>query len=152
MDTMTHGIELVKAATDFEFDPDRIGDTADDGDPSTWASWTDDDVWQVDPEGDGPPAEDLDASGRLTLSQLVNHQRGVFAGWDTEAGDLLAAFMGELADRIEATGARTPAEYFARIDIIDREARDATYRSGFLAGLTSARSCQPAGVAFGHEP
>ena len=120
--------------------------------------------WQAPPDDDdqdddslGEPSADreppAEADDRLTLAGLVERLRDQYVGWDTEAGDLLAAFMGELADRIEATGAKTPADYFARIEIIDRDARDATYRSGFLAGLAEGRACQcqPAAFAFGHD-
>jgi hypothetical protein len=137
------------------------------GPAEAWGPEWDIDAWMLgadapEPEPDGPTAEDLaeaEMSARellnpagpptLTLAELVEKQVQFYLAWQTDAGDLIAGQLDQLASRIRFLDARSPAEFSARGDVMDRDDRDATYRQGFEAALAERRAMEAAS-AFGH--
>jgi hypothetical protein len=70
--------------------------------------------------------EHLDRSHVLRLVELVSHQSAFYRAWPTAAGAMIAEALNELAAKIQATDARTPDEYRARIGVLADEAREAS--------------------------
>ena len=66
----------------------------------------------------------LDQSATLTLDALADHVASFFRTFGNGAGDLFARTMEELAQKIRFTGAETPADYEARIEILDAEVNE----------------------------
>jgi hypothetical protein len=83
--------------------------------------------------------EFLDVSATLGLAELVGHTAEFLRRWPTEAGAVIAEALDELAARIQATDARTPDEYRARIGVLDDEAREQHETIGYQAGLDAGR-------------
>ncbi len=81
---------------------------SDDLDPAgeSWETWTDemDSAWTLGPD---PSLADVEG---LTLDGLVAVQIGRFRQLDTDAGDLMAETLAELASDLVVTGATTPAQ------------------------------------------
>jgi hypothetical protein len=90
----------------------------------------------------GPPT--------LTLAELCERQVQFYLAWQTDAGDLIAGQLDQLASRIRFLDAKSPSEFIARADVMDRDEADARYRQGFLAGVSERRAMEAAGSAFGH--
>lgn len=109
-------------------------------DPELWDDSTDRDVWMTGPEPvEGPPdAPTFDLAG------LVEAQALAYRAWRNDAGAMLADAMDALALKVRMTGATTPAEYDARVDCLETDARE----SWFDAGVSAGR--EPSGSAFGH--
>jgi hypothetical protein len=146
-------------------------ESEDAGPAEAWGPEWDIDVWMLGadapepgPDGpdDGPSAEDRAEAERgarellnpagpptLTLAELVEKQVQFYLAWQTDAGDLIAGQLDQLASRIRFLDARSPAEFSARGDVMDRDDRDATYRQGFEAALAERRAMEAAS-AFGH--
>jgi hypothetical protein len=138
---------------------DQVELGAVESDPSTWPEWTDADTWELSPEPSAdedlyePTAEDraeaaelfgamdaqrhLDRSDRLTLPELVDLQADFYRGWKNPVGEMLARHMEELAMRIRWVKAETPADYDARHEIVEQDARETHYKAGFEAGRAS---------------
>jgi hypothetical protein len=90
----------------------------------------------------------LDRSRTLSLLELIEHQVAFYRrAFGNAAGDLLASHLDELAFKVRMTEASTPAEYLARVEIMDRD-----IRHGWMdAGAASARSIdEPMGSLVGH--
>lgn len=141
------------------FIPGELVDPDDaESDPELWPDGWDEHIWNIGPdpsagEPDVPTAEDeadyrewsqesdarqhLDHSERLTLDELCYRQAAFYRGWSNAAGDMLADAMAELALKVRMTDATTPADFAARKDILDREARDQWESVGFENGKAS---------------
>jgi hypothetical protein len=81
----------------------------------------------------------LDRSATLGLAELVEHQAAFYRAWPTEAGAMIAEALDDLAAKLQATDARTPDEYRARIGILEDEAREQHESVGYQAGLDAGR-------------
>jgi hypothetical protein len=93
----------------------------------------------------------LDASERLTLAELADHQADFYRGWGNPCGEMFARAMVELALKIRMTDATTPADFEARVEILDRDVRDQWEAIGYQEGLEAGRrEARPAGFTFGH--
>jgi hypothetical protein len=84
--------------------------------------------------------EYLDRSDRLTLAALVDAQADFYRGWRNPAGVMLARHMDELAMRIRWVHAETPGDFEARLEIVDRDARESWWQQGFEEGRQRGRS------------
>jgi hypothetical protein len=82
----------------------------------------------------------LDLSQCVTLAELVDHQADFYRGWGNPVGTMLAKHMKELALRIRWIKAETPADYEARHEIVEQDARDTWFRQGFEEGRQQGRS------------
>jgi hypothetical protein len=78
----------------------------------------------------------------LTLAEVVEHEIMGYRAWGTPTGDFLARQMERLAQLIRWTGATTPEEHEARIEVWDEEIREQWsekgYREGYEAGCRDA--------------
>jgi hypothetical protein len=59
------------------------------------------------------------APAALTLAELVDREAGNYRAWGTEAGDLIAGVLADLARKVRFTGAMTPVEFLDRADAAD---------------------------------
>jgi hypothetical protein len=75
----------------------------------------------------------------LTLAEVVDHEAMAYRAWGTPAGDFLARQMERLAQLIRWTGAKTPEEHEARMDVWDDEVRDQWLDRGYQEGLEAGR-------------
>jgi hypothetical protein len=118
-------------------------ETVDPGDvelpPELWGDEWDADVWAVTGPDDGPTDEDLadyremrgeaearghlDLSATLSLAELVEHQAAFYRSWPSEAGEMIARELDALALKVRMTDATTPAEFEARIEVLDADIR-----------------------------
>src|SRR5262249_24526330 len=57
----------------------------------------------------------------LTLAEVVDHEAMAYRAWGTSAGEFLARQMERLAQLIHWTGASTPEEHEARMEVWDDE-------------------------------
>ena len=78
-----------------------------------------------------------------TLVETVEHEAMAYRAWGTPEGDFLARQMERLAQLIRWTGATTPDEHDARMEVWDEDIReksfDRGYSDGHEAGRRSAR-------------
>jgi hypothetical protein len=79
----------------------------------------------------------------MTLVEIVEHEALGYQAWGSPEGDFLARQMERLAQLIRWTGANTPDEHEARMEVWDEEIReqhfDRGYSEGYQAGRRSAR-------------
>ena len=75
----------------------------------------------------------------MTLAEVVDHEARAYRGWGTPAGDFLARQMERLAQLVRWTGANTPEEHEARMEVWDDEVREQWYDRGYHEGLEAAR-------------
>lgn len=129
MSILTHEFETVN--------PDEI-----DAPASEWPAWTDEFIWELSPEFKTieeweQPTADEEAEfhewaaaceakdhlqgDRLSLLELVARQADFYAGWESEAGAMIAEHLAELVTMLEVTSASTPAEHFARLEVLDHD-------------------------------
>jgi hypothetical protein len=100
----------------------------------------------------------LDHSATLGLAELVEHQAAFYRAWPTDAGKLIAEALDDLANKIRYVGATTPAEWDARAETIEQEARQQWQEAGYQEGLAIGREeCrrkhgQPPSAGFGGHP
>jgi hypothetical protein len=80
----------------------------------------------------------LDHSATHGLAELVEHQSGFYDAWPTDAGKMIAEALGDLAAKIRYVGATTPAEWDARAETIEQEARQQWEDIGFEQGKAAA--------------
>jgi hypothetical protein len=74
-----------------------------------------------------------------TLAEVVDHEAMAYRAWGTPEGDFLARQMERLAQLVRWTGARTPEEHEARMDVWDDEVRDQWYDRGYHEGVEAGR-------------
>jgi hypothetical protein len=75
----------------------------------------------------------------LTLAEVVDHEARAYRAWGTPAGDFLARQMERLAQLVRWTGANTPEEHEARMDVWDDEVREQWFDRGYQEGLEAGR-------------
>jgi hypothetical protein len=87
-----------------------------------------------------PPAEPADGNGRpTTLAELVDHEALAYRAWETPEGDFLARQMERLAQLVRWTGATTPEDHEARMEVWDEQLRQQWEDRGHAAGLEQGR-------------
>jgi hypothetical protein len=86
----------------------------------------------------------LDRSATLSLADLADHVATHFRGWHNDAGDLFARTLEELGQKIRFTQADTPADFEARLEILEADRDDSHYRDGYENGLIIGRRQGPA--------
>jgi hypothetical protein len=74
-----------------------------------------------------------------TFLEIVEHEALGYRAWGTTAGGFLADQLGRIAQLMRWTGARTPEDFDARMEIYDRELRDRHYEQGYQDGLEAGR-------------
>jgi hypothetical protein len=128
-----HGDEARELDVEELFDLDGLidpEDFLDDPDAGTWEPGP-------DPDAPEPPAGDLagaaelfggmdagrhlDRSDRLTLAEVVDLQATFYRGWRTDAGNLIADTLADLAAAIKHTGAATVGECWDRLEILQAD-------------------------------
>lgn len=145
--------------------PGELVDPGDaESDPELWGPEHDEHLWNLGPdpdhttaEAEEPTAEDLaddarshlDQSERLTLAELVDRQAAFYRSWNNEAGEMFARAMTDLAFKIAMTDSTTPAEFEARADVLDAEARAQWEAIGYDRAMESIAG-NGVGSAFGH--
>ncbi len=75
----------------------------------------------------------------MTLAEVVDHEAMAYRAWGTPAGDFLGRQMERLAQLIRWTGAATPEEHEARMDVWDEELREQWYDRGHHEGREAGR-------------
>ena len=71
----------------------------------------------------------------MTLAEVVDHEAMAYRAWGTPAGEFLARQMERLAQLVRWTGASTPEEHEARMEVWDEEVREQWYDRGYHDGL-----------------
>jgi hypothetical protein len=85
-----------------------------------------------------PPA--VPSNGQpMTLAEVVDHEAMAYRAWGTPAGEFLARQMERLAQLIRWTGASTPEEHEARMEVWDEEVREQWYDRGYHEGQEAGR-------------
>src|SRR5262249_36092417 len=74
-----------------------------------------------------------------TLAEVVDHEARAYRAWGTPAGDFLARQMERLAQLVRWTGAGTPEEHEARMEVWDDELRDQWFDRGYQEGVDDGR-------------
>jgi hypothetical protein len=74
-----------------------------------------------------------------TLAEVVEHEAMAYRAWGTPAGDFLARQMERLAQLVRWTGANTPEEHEARMEVWDDEVREQWFDRGYQEGLEAGR-------------
>jgi hypothetical protein len=93
---------------------------------------------QPSPNGADPPP--ADTNGRpTTLAELVDHEALAYRAWKTPEGDFLARQMERLAQLVRWTGAATPEDHEARMEVWDEQLRQQWEDRGHAAGLEQGR-------------
>jgi hypothetical protein len=92
--------------------------------------------------GDFPlvPAETPRNGQPLTLAEIVDHEAMAYRAWGTPAGEFLGRQMERLAQLIRWTGATTPEEHEARMEVWDEEVREQWYDRGYHEGQEAGRN------------
>jgi hypothetical protein len=75
----------------------------------------------------------------LTLAEVIDHEAMAYRAWGTPVGEFLARHMERLAQLIRWTGATTPEEHEARMEVWDDEVREQWYDRGYHEGLEAGR-------------
>jgi hypothetical protein len=79
------------------------------------------------------------AHAPASLPELVDHEALAYRAWGTPEGDFLARQMERLAQLVRWTGANTPEEHEARMEVWDDEVRDQWFDRGYQEGLEAGR-------------
>jgi hypothetical protein len=86
------------------------------------------------------PGPSTDADGRpLSLAEAVDCEANAYRSWGTPVGDLLARQLERLAQLIRWTGATTPEDYEARMEVWDDHLRRRWEERGYAAGREAGR-------------
>ena len=64
------------------------------------------------------------------MLETVEHEALAYRAWNTPIGDFLASHMERLAQLIRWTGATTPAEHEARMEVWDETVREQWFERG----------------------
>ena len=75
----------------------------------------------------------------MTLAEVVDHEAMAYRAWGTPAGEFLARQMERLAQLVRWTGAGTPQEHEARMEVWDDEVRDQWFDRGYQEGFEAGR-------------
>ena len=75
----------------------------------------------------------------LTLAETIEHEAMAYRAWGTPAGDFLARQMERLAQLVRWTGATTPEDHEARMEVWDDELREQWYERGYQDGVEAGR-------------
>jgi hypothetical protein len=75
----------------------------------------------------------------MTLAEVVEHEAMAYRAWGSPAGDFLGRQMERLAQLIRWTGATTPEEHEARMEVWDQEVREQWYDRGYHEGQEAGR-------------
>jgi hypothetical protein len=86
------------------------------------------------------PAASRSNGQPLTLTEAVDHEAMAYRAWGTPAGEFLARHMERLAQLIRWTGATTPEEQEARMEVWDEEIRQQWYDRGYHDGQEAGRN------------
>jgi hypothetical protein len=90
--------------------------------------------------GDDATRHPSDTNGQpLTLAEAVDHEAIAYHAWGTPVGELLARHMERLAQLIRWTGATTPEEHDARMEVWDDDLRRRWEECGYAAGVEAGR-------------
>jgi hypothetical protein len=74
-----------------------------------------------------------------TLAELVDHEALAYRAWGTPEGDFLARQMERLSQLVRWTGAITPEDHEARMEVWDEDLRRQWEDRGHAAGLEQGR-------------
>jgi hypothetical protein len=75
----------------------------------------------------------------MTLAEVVDHEAMAYRAWGTPAGDFLGRQMERLAQLIRWTGAASPEEHEARMELWDDDLREQWYDRGYHEGQEAGR-------------
>lgn len=85
-----------------------------------------------------PPA--VPSTGQpMNLAEVIDHEAMAYRTWGTPAGDFLARQMERLAQLVRWTGATTPEDHEARMEVWDDELREQWYERGYQDGVEAGR-------------
>jgi hypothetical protein len=88
-----------------------------------------------------PSPETVPANGQpLTLAETIEHESMAYRAWGTPIGDFLARSMERLAQLVRWTGASTPDEHDARIEVWDAQIAESHFDRGYSEGHRAARA------------
>ena len=105
------------------------------GEPDTWDDRTDE-RWTVtsleasDAYGELDARAHLDRTATMGLVDQLAHVAGFFLSWSNPYGNLLARLVDEALLKARMTDATTPAEFEARVELLEQEVRDGWFQSG----------------------
>jgi hypothetical protein len=85
-----------------------------------------------------PPAVPSDGQP-AALAEVIDREATTYRAWGTPAGDFLARQMERLAQLVRWTGAATPEDHEARMELWDDELREQWYERGYHDGQEAAR-------------
>jgi hypothetical protein len=74
-----------------------------------------------------------------TLAELVDHEALAYRAWGMPEGEFLARQMERLAQLVRWTGATTPEDHEARMEVWDDDLRQQWEDRGYAAGLEQGR-------------
>ena len=74
-----------------------------------------------------------------SLAEVIEHEARAYRAWGTPAGDLLARNLERLGQLVRWTGASTPEEHEARMEVWDDELREQWYERGYQDGVEAGR-------------
>lgn len=99
-----------------------------------------------DPEPFEPSPEDAEWGAanpilipERTLAETVEHEAIIYRAWGTPMGDFLGRQMDRLAQLVRWTGATTPEDHEARMEVWDDEIRAQQYDRGYADGIAAGR-------------
>src|SRR5262249_57081913 len=97
-------------------------------------------VVKARPGGAGEPRQPTTANGEpMTLVETVDHEALAYRAWGTPTGEFLARQMERLAQLIRWTGATTPEDHEARMEVWDDDLRRQWEDRGYAAGHEAGR-------------
>jgi hypothetical protein len=99
--------------------------------PELWGDEWDADRWALGP--DPEPATEEPAT--LDLAGLVDKQADAYRAWPVDAGKMIADALDQLAMQIRMTKATNPADFAARVEMLEADVRQQWEAIGFEAGL-----------------
>lgn len=139
-------VDLTTIGETFREIPEALpGEMVDPGDaesdPVLWSEEWDADVWSLGPDPD---------AATLDLAELVDRQAAAYRAWPLEAGEMIARALDELALKVRMTGATTPAEYEARIEVIDADIRSDWEARGYDRAMEESGERAALAGHFGH--
>ena len=88
----------------------------------------------------GRGAARVPANGQpISLVEIVDHEAMAYRAWGTPEGEFLARQMDRLAQLIRWTGAATPEDHEARMEVWDDEIRERFFDRGYHEGHEAGR-------------